>query len=128
VSPLFGRSGEKAAQEEAARAEVARLSTLSVSALAAEIMPGFGPGGPRPAGFGTSVNSLQIANWLMASHPRAEKYLKQLIRPINEGIQALVTAGLVEDIGRVPISSGGRVRLTALGETALAEGTVREHL
>jgi hypothetical protein len=125
VSPLFGKSEEKAAQEAAAEAEVERLNALPVATLAAEIMPAFGPDGPRSAG-GRGINILQVANWLIASYPRGTKYLQQLQTPVREGVQALEHAGLVQRWG--PASAGSRLSATRLGETALAEGDVLRHL
>jgi hypothetical protein len=44
---LFGKSEEKAAQDEAAKAEAERLQSLSVPELAEALMPAFGPDGPE---------------------------------------------------------------------------------
>jgi len=55
---LFGRSEEKAAQDEAAQAEAERLQGLSATELAETLMPAFGPEGPKP---GKDINQLQVA-------------------------------------------------------------------
>ncbi len=129
MSPLFGNRKDKAAQEDAARAEATRLNELTVPAIAAELMPAFGPDGPRPAGIGASaINSLQIANWLMRDYPRGTKYLQELHRPVGEGLQALGNAGLIEWIGSGGPSPGRRWRATRLGEQALTDGGVARYL
>ncbi len=61
----------------------------------------------------------------MAGYPRGTKYLKDLQQPAREGLQALENAGLV-------LQSGGQAlgwfSATRLGQSALADGTVAEHL
>ena len=49
---MFGNKGEKAAQDVAVSAEIERLISLPVADLAAEMMPAFGPDGPRVPGGG----------------------------------------------------------------------------
>jgi hypothetical protein len=120
---LFGKSEEKAAQQQAAQAEAERLQALSAAEMAEAVMPAFGPDGPRP---GHELNILQVLSWLMSAHPGGTKYLTQLRNPTREAIQALENAGLVIQMG--PGGPGARLKATSLGETALAEGTVGSRL
>jgi hypothetical protein len=130
MSWLLGNRERKAAQDGAARAEADRLIALPVPLLAAELMPAFGPGGPRPAGIGASgVNRLQIQIWMMRSYPRGLKYVKELSGPVSESLGGLATAGLVQWIGSGNSGTTGRWwQATRLGETALAQGTVGQYL
>jgi hypothetical protein len=125
--PLFGKSEEKLAQEEAARAEAARLNALSVEDLAGEIMPAFGPEGPRA---GKEINSLQVSNWLMRSYPRGAHYVRQLHTSVCEGMQLLEHAGLVQVLAgkRGSIATGAHVMATRVGETALANDEVEQNI
>ena len=120
---LFGRSEEKAARDEAAQAEAERLQALSAVELAEELMPAFGPDGPKPGKF---INDLQVGAWLMSSYARGSNHLKELHEPIREGLQALENAGLVE--GRSRGGAAVLAKATRLGEQALTEGTVASHL
>jgi hypothetical protein len=95
VSPLFGNKEKKAAEEEAARAEFERLMALPVTALAVEIMPAFGPDGPRPSG-GKGINILQVLSYMTRGTPRLTKYGQQLMDPLREGVQLLEQSGLLQ--------------------------------
>jgi hypothetical protein len=119
---LFGKSEEKAAQDEAAKAEADRLQSLSVPELAEALMPAFGPDGPTPGG---NINQLQVGMWLMSSYPRGNKYMKDLRQPISEGVQALENGGLVVGSSQSAVSW---FKATRLGETALAEGSVGRYV
>jgi hypothetical protein len=125
MSPLFGRSDERAAQDAAAGAEFERLCALPVADLAAEILLAFGPDQERPA---HSVAGACVS--LMDSQPRGRRYLIDLKRPVQEAIQALEHAGLL--VGKVRSGGSGNTQMimniTRLGETALAEGDVRRYL
>jgi len=120
---LFGKSEEKAAQQQAAQMEAERLQSLSAAEMAEAVMPVFGPDGVRP---GHELNILQVMSWLMSSHPGGTKYLTQLRNPTREAIQTLENAGLVIQMG--PGGPGARLKATSLGETALAGGTVGDYL
>jgi hypothetical protein len=120
---LFGKSEEKAAQDQAAQAEVERLQALSAVELAEVLMPAFGPDGPKP---GSYLNQLQVGMWLMSSHPRGTKYIKDLREPIMEGLQDLENAGLI--VGRTRGGAASLLKATRLGEEALAQGTVGRYL
>jgi hypothetical protein len=120
---LFGNKEEKAAEEQAAKAEAERLQSMSAVELAEVLMPAFGPDGPKP---GSYLNQLQVASWLMSSFPRGTKYLKDLREPIMEGLQDHENAGLI--VGRTRGGAASLLKATRLGEDALAEGTVADHL
>lgn len=120
---LFGKSEEKAAQDQAAAAEAERLQSLSAAELAVILMPAFGPEGPKP---GSYLNQLQVGMWLMSSYPRGSKYIKDLREPIMEGLQDLENAGLI--VGRSRGGAASLLKATRLGEEALAEGTVGRYL
>jgi hypothetical protein len=123
---MFGNKDEKNAQDEAAKAQADRLAGLPLPDLAAELMPAFGPGGPKAVGGGNSINMLQVANWLLTDYPRGTKYVSQLTTPVREGLALLEHAGLLERWGPSPVT--GKLSATRLGETALADGSVRQHL
>ena len=126
MSPLFGKSEEKATREETGRIEFGRLSALPVADLAVEIMPAFGPDGPRGRGPDVGINFLQLLSWLNHTHfPPGISYVRQLDQLVREGVHALDHAGLV----MTPRHSGSQwVAATRLGRTALAEGTVSSYL
>jgi hypothetical protein len=125
MSPLFGKSEEKIAQEAAAQAAFERLSALPVADLAAEILPAFGPDQTR-----TAHSLVGACVWLMDSQPRGKRYLIDLKRPVQEALQALEHAGLL--IGKVRSGGSGNAQtimnITRMGETALAEGDIRRYL
>lgn len=127
MAPLFGKSEEKAAQEEAVGAEVGRLNALPVADLAMELIPAFGPDGARA---GKEINSLQASTWLMRSYPGGGKYLRRLHTAVCEGLQLLERVGLVEVLGgrRGSVATGAHLRATRLGEQALAAGDLRRYL
>jgi hypothetical protein len=120
----FGNKREKQEQEAAAKAEADRLLALPVPELAAEILPAFGPDGPGKDE--KEIGALQVGMFLMADFPRGNQYIRPLVEPIKEGIQALENAGLV--IRRVRNIGGSVVSVTRLGVEAIEAGTAREHL
>jgi hypothetical protein len=126
VSPLFGNREDKAAQDAAALAEIERLSSLPAADLAAEMMPAFGPDGPRVPGGGLGI--LQVMTWLMSSYPRGNKGLSRLLPAAREGVQVLENAGLVQVLQRGSDGSVGRLTVTRLGEQALTEDSVHRYL
>lgn len=118
MSPLFGKSEEKAAQEAAALAELERLKGLPVADLAGELLPAFGPDGIPHARAG--VRPQQLCKWLMGSYPRASKFNPgQLLMPVREGLQNLEHAELVTSSG---LDRASIWRVTRLGENQLAQG------
>ncbi|HZL47411.1 MAG TPA: hypothetical protein VFC30_00175 [Solirubrobacteraceae bacterium] len=125
---LFGKRDKKAAEQEAASAEFERLSALSPQELAAELMPAFGPDGPDAEHGTPGLEIMNVLTWLLRDQPGAmTKYMPKLQQPVLAGIQSLVTAGLIVDGGRGKTNSTYWCA-TALGETTLNEGTVREYL
>ncbi|HSZ99088.1 MAG TPA: hypothetical protein VK802_01830 [Streptosporangiaceae bacterium] len=122
---MFGNKQEKADQDAVARIEADRLLALPVPDFAAEVMRAFGPGGVPTTG-GRRVGTLQIAVWLMKPFPRGSTHLKVLLDPIREGLQALENAGLV--LKRHLGQGSSEYAATRVGESALADGSVRQHL
>jgi hypothetical protein len=121
----FGNKEQKAADEAAVAAEFERLSSMPVADLAETILPAWGPSGVhRVAGGG--VGAVQVVNWLLEPNRQRGKYLKPLLTPVKEAIQALENAGLLLRTGQSV--GGSSVDITRLGETALASGAVRAHL
>ncbi len=121
---LFGNKEEKRAEDAAAKAEADRLLALPVAEVAAEILPAFGPEGPGKGD--KEIGSLQVGMFLMRDFPRGNQFVKPLLDPIREGIQALENAGLVER--KVRSIGGSTVSSTRLGLEAIEKGTAREHL
>jgi hypothetical protein len=124
MSPLFRKGEDKAEQDAAGAAELERLTALSPVELAAEIMPAFGPDGPRSSG---GLNAVQIAQWLMASYTRSPG-LKPLLPPIQKATQALENVGLVEQKQSGLGTGSSSAKATPLGERALTEETVHQYL
>ena len=123
MSPLFRRSEEKVARKAAARVEIDRLRALSVDDLAVKVLPGLGPDGPTHA---TSVRGQQLCEYLLKDYPGAGHLdTLDLMAAVNRALDRLQDARLVSPISvqRTPIW-----RITPLGETILAEGTVRQRL
>jgi hypothetical protein len=127
---LFLSQHEKAA----ARAEAKRLRDLPPADLAEEIMPAFGSDGIPPArklAFGgRGIEILQICDWLMRSHRRGYRQRPGLQKPVIRGLHALEDAALIENTQRW-VRVGARLatlRATALGQTAVAERSVRHYL
>lgn len=123
MSPLFRRNEEKAARKAAAGQEIERLRALPVDDLAADVLPGLGPDGPTR---GTSVRVQQLCEYLLTDYPGAgQMQTLDLSAPVNRALDRLEGAGLVRPISvqRSPVW-----RITPLGETTLAEGTLRERL
>jgi hypothetical protein len=124
VSPLFGNREQKQAEIAAAKAEADRLAALTPAQLAVEVMPAFGPGGPK-ASQSYGINVLQVGIALMEDTPRGSSELKELIEPIREALQVLEHAELIaRNSGR----EGTWFKATRLGETALAEGSVQTYV
>jgi hypothetical protein len=124
VSPLFGNKEQKQAEIAAAKAEADRLIALTPAQLAVEVMPAFGPDGPK-ASQSYGINVLQVGIALMQNTPRGTSEMKELIEPIREALQALEHAELiVRNSGR----EGTWYKATRLGETALAEGSVQTYV
>src|ERR1700733_11843392 len=126
MSPLFHQSEEKIAQEAAGEGEFERLIGLSPAGLGVELMPAFGPDGPRGHGPNGGINILQALFWLNEAHfPSGISYIRQLQEPVREAIQALDHAGLVmTSAGR----EGSWTAATRLGLASLADGTLSQRV
>ena len=123
MSPLFRRSEEKAARKAAAKQEIERLRALSVDDLAVRLLARVGAGRPDA---GQSIRRQQLCDYLLADHPGAGQMdTLDLIAPVRRALDMLEAVGLVSPISvqREPLW-----RITPLGESALAEGTVRQRL
>ena len=101
---MFGKKNERAARGAAAREAADSLLSLPVAALAAEIMPAFGPDGVSTK-YGQRIGALQVANWLLKQYPRGTGQLKELLNPVREALQALEHAELIL---RRPLGGGRR--------------------
>ena len=125
MSPLFGKSEAKAGQDDAAKAEADRLGALSPADMAVVLMDVFGPDGPMGRGPSGGINILQVGIALLEKTPRGTTYMSQLQEPIREGLQVLEHA---EPVLRTTRQAGTWYNATRLGETALADGTVRQKI
>ena len=125
MSPLFGNKEKKQAEKAASQAAIDRLVGLPPAELAAEVMPAFGPGGPRGQGPNHGPNILQIVMFLGKSIPRGESYASPLMEPTREALQVLEHAELVLKTTR---GTGTWFSVTRAGEAALAAGTVEQQI
>jgi hypothetical protein len=123
MSPLFRRSEEKAARKAAARVEIDRLRKVPVDDLAADLLLPLGPDGPT---HGTSIRVQQLCEYLLRDFPGAGRMdTLDLLAPVTKALDRLDDVGLVAPISvqRTPVW-----RITPLGESAIAEGDVRDRL
>lgn len=123
MSPLFRRSEERAARKAAARDEIARVRALNVDELAVQVLSGLGPDGPTN---GTSTRVQQLCQFLLRDYPGAGQLDTLDLRPaVHRALDMLEHAGFASPISiqREPVW-----RITPLGESVLAEGTVRQRL
>lgn len=125
MSPLFRKNEEKAALEAAAQAEmqaeIGRLKRLSVRDLAVELLPGLGPDAAKK---GRLLRVQELGMWLFRDFPRRIEPARELMVPVREGLECLERAELVHSRGTFP----SVWRITPLGETAVAEGTIEQHV
>lgn len=87
------------------------------------MLPGLGPGGPT---HGASVRVQQLCEYLLTDYPDAGTgNTLDLLAPVNRALDMLHDAHLVSPISvqRSPVW-----RITPQGESALADGTVRERV
>jgi hypothetical protein len=123
VSPLFRRSEEKAAKKAAAKEEIERLRALHVDDLAVKVLPALGPDGPT---HGTSIREQQLCEYLLADYARPGLVITlSLLAPVRRALERLRAAALVSPIS---IARSPLWRITPEGQSALADGTVRERL
>jgi hypothetical protein len=117
MSRLFHRSEKNVAEQAALQAEIERLRGLSAEDLAVLLLPGMQPDGPR-----TSLRVQQLCSYLVRDFPGAgQQKPLVLMSYVNEALGKLEKAGLVSSLylQRAPVW-----RITHLGETSLAAGTV----
>ncbi|HWH19612.1 MAG TPA: hypothetical protein VN671_03700 [Solirubrobacterales bacterium] len=116
---LFGSKNkeDRRAADAAAKAEADRLVALPVPDLAAEILPAFGPDGPGKGD--KEIGTLGIGMFLLRDHPQSSRYVKQLVGPIREGIQALENEGMIER--RVRNIGGSTVSVTRAGMARIGQ-------
>jgi hypothetical protein len=122
--PLF-RKKDYTAEDEAARVHFEQLMALSPTDLAAELMPAFGPGGPRG---GKNLNILQLVSWLLRGYRGAGggSRRQQLVTAVREAVQVLDHAELVQVRH---LGSGGSLwNATRLGAASLANGDYRQRI
>jgi hypothetical protein len=116
---LFGNKEQKQNEEAAGAAELERLAALSPEALAAELLPAFGPGGaPTKNG---KVAPMRLVNWLLADYPR-HPGTRGLVDQVMASLELLTTAGLLRRSVSGTGSGGQYFALTESGEQALASG------
>ena len=122
---LFGSKPEKQATAAAVEAESQRLRVLPARELAAEVMAAFGPDGIN-AKPGHRQGPVEVVAWLLPGAPA--QYRQPLLGPVIEALGVLEHADLLT---RRSFGSQGRAstyQATRLGQTALADGSVRAHL
>jgi DNA-binding transcriptional ArsR family regulator len=123
MSPLFRKSEEQLAQRAAADAEITRLKALSVEDLALDMLPSMGPDGALGK---TSVRTQQLCEYLLRDFPGAKRSKAlDLLAPVLEALEALQREGLVTTVS---IQRSPNWRITSLGKTALAQGTVEQRV
>jgi hypothetical protein len=121
---LFGRKRDPQALA-AWETESARLAALPVRELAAEVLPAFGPNGIAVKA-GHRQGPMEVIAWLLPDAP--VRYRQPILGPVLEALAVLEHANLLL---RRPWGTGDRAstyRATREGESALSDGTVREHL
>jgi hypothetical protein len=123
---LFGNKEQKAAKEAAGAAEVGRLEGLSADELAAELMPAFGPDGAKSKGE-QGTPPMQVIQWLVRDHPYHPS-LKPLVDAVLAALEKMVAAGLLSRRGSGIGTGAETYKLTPLGETTLADGSVEQRL
>jgi hypothetical protein len=123
---LFGKK-DHSAEDEAARVHFEQLMALSPADLAAELMPAFGPDGPRR---GKDLNILQLSSWLLRGYRGAGGVSRreQLVAAAREAMQVLEHAELVQ-VRHLGGASGGSLwNATRLGAALLADGDYRKRI
>lgn len=104
-------------------AEIERLKALSTDDLAVALLPGLLPDGAVPR---TSMYVQQLCEYLVRDFPGARKLQPLLLMPrVNDALARLDQAGLVSSIS---LQRAPAWRLTHLGDTALAEGSIEQHV
>ena len=122
---LFGSKAQNQATAAAAEAESQRLRALPVRELAAEVMPAFGPHGIN-AKPGHRQGPVEVVSWLLPGAPA--KHRQPVLGPVIEALGVLEHADLLTRHSFGSKGQASTYHATRLGETALAEGTVRAQL
>ena len=122
---LFGNRAEKRAKVAAAQGESERLRALPVRELAAEVMAAFGPNGVN-AKSGHRQGPMEVVSWLLPNAP--VKYRQPILAPVIEALGVLEQASLLTRRSFGSEGQASTYHASRLGETALAEGTVRKQL
>jgi hypothetical protein len=122
---FFGNKAERQAKAANAQAESERLVAMSANGLAAEVLPAFGPDGMKIKS-GHRRGPLEVVAWLLPD--AAMKYRQPVLGPVIEALGALEHADLLTRSSFGNRGQASTYRLTRLGETALAEGNVRNQL
>jgi hypothetical protein len=120
------RKRDHPAAAEAAQGDFESLMALSPADLAAELMPAFGPDGPR---HGKDVHTLQLVSWLLRRYRGASKVSRpaeKLYAVVGEAMQVLEHAELVQ--ARQSSERSLHWSATRLGAAALADGDVRQRI
>jgi hypothetical protein len=130
MAPPFGRGRrERAALDRATRGEVERLRALPRAELAVELMGAFGPEGPRSHAVARRTpNLIELTEWLLRAQARPGRHVLELAGPVRDALRMLEHAGLIEWRGSEMVGTRARLGATALGDVALAQGTVWEYL
>jgi len=118
---LFGNKADKQARLAAGAAESQRLRSLPARALAAEVMPAFGPDGMN---FGAAHRQgpMEVVRWLLPG--AAVRDRQPVLGPVVEALGVLEHANLLtRRSAETPSYYASR-----LGIAALAGGTVRTEL
>jgi hypothetical protein len=123
MSPLFRKSEKKVAQQAAVQAEIERLKGLRLDDLAVALMPGLGPDGPTQ---GQSLRMQQLCDYLVRDFPGGGRLQPlQLMPRVRAALERLERAELVYSISLQRLPTW---RITRLGDTVLAEGTIEQHI
>jgi hypothetical protein len=120
---LFRKSEKKVAAEAALQAEIERVRALSVDELAVALLPALGSDG---IGQGHTVRVQQLCEYLVRDFPGGGQLKPlQLMPRVRAALEKLEDAELVASVAyeRSPVW-----RITELGETVLAEGTIEQHI
>jgi hypothetical protein len=122
---LFGDKAQKQAKAAAAEADSERLGALPVEELAVEVMAAFGPNG-IDAKSGHRQGPFEVVSWLVPDLPMG--YRNTVLGPVTEALGVLEHANLLTSRSFGSQGRSSTYHASRLGETALAEGTVRQHL
>ena len=126
MSPLFRKSEKKVAQQAAVQAEIERLKGLRLDDLAVALMPGLGPDGPTQ---GQSLRMQQLCDYLVRDFPGGGRHRPELAWE-RTGFEPPLpfAASEFELVYSISLQRLPTWRITRLGDTVLAEGTIEQHI